>query len=105
MIVESWDVNQAAAYLRCRPEHVRRLAAAGSIPARKPGKHWVFDPESLQSYVRGEWRSTNVVAGAVGGLDSTWAAGMFDAAPARPTGRRPKSTSRRFEIVSGGKQG
>lgn len=57
-VFDTWDVDEAARFLQCNADTVRRLAAAGSIPARKPGRRWIFDPDQLRAYVRGEWHST-----------------------------------------------
>lgn len=48
---ESWGVAEAATYLRRNYDTVRRLAAAGKIPARKLGKGWLFDAEQLRAWV------------------------------------------------------
>lgn len=41
----------AAALLGYHPEHVRRLARQGRIPALKVGA-WVFDPDELRAWQR-----------------------------------------------------
>jgi excisionase family DNA binding protein len=94
---------EAAKKLHCNADTVRRLAAAGNIPARKVGRRWLFEPEQLRAFVRGEWHSTNDRPADPGGLDSQYAVSLFDAAPALRTGSRPKNTRRPFALVSGDK--
>jgi excisionase family DNA binding protein len=94
---------EAAKKLRCNADTVRRLAAAGNIPARKVGRRWLFEPQQLRAFVRGEWHSTNDRPAVPGGLDSQYAVALFAEAPARETGSRLKNTKARFGIVSGGK--
>ncbi|MGH8218653.1 MAG: helix-turn-helix domain-containing protein [Steroidobacteraceae bacterium] len=97
-------VGEAAKILRCNLDTVRRLAACGKIPARKLGKRWLFDPEQLRAYVRGEWQSSGEIRPmAPGGSDSELAARLFAEAPTPRSERRPKSTSRAFAIVTGGR--
>jgi excisionase family DNA binding protein len=97
-------VEQAAKELHANVDTVRRKAAEGSIPARKFGRRWLFDPEQLRQYVRGEWRSTNEAPAVPGGLDSQLAVRLFAEAPAPPTKKTPQNTKQPFGIVTGGKQ-
>jgi hypothetical protein len=50
--VISLDLKQAAAFLRCHPEELRRRAKAGIVPGAKVGRAWVFLEEDLAAYVR-----------------------------------------------------
>lgn len=97
------SADEAAAVLRCNADTVRRLAASGTIPGRKLGRRWLFDPDQLRAYVRGEWHSSSERPAGRGGLDSQYAVALFDA-PATPrTAPSPKSTKRPFDCDSGGK--
>jgi excisionase family DNA binding protein len=50
-------VIEAAQYLRLNPRTVSNKAKDGSIPARKVGGHWRFDPEDLRIYDESQQRS------------------------------------------------
>ncbi|MBA4285802.1 MAG: DNA-binding protein [Xanthomonadaceae bacterium] len=50
-------LSEAAAYLHLSPVVVRRRAAAGVIPAAKPGKAWVFLEDDLAAYLRALYRA------------------------------------------------
>ena len=41
------SAEDAARALQCTPDTARRLAAAGTIPGRKLGRRWLFDPDQL----------------------------------------------------------
>jgi excisionase family DNA binding protein len=45
-------LQEAAAFLRCHPEELRRRAKAGLIPGAKVGRAWVFLEDDLAAYVR-----------------------------------------------------
>jgi len=45
-------LQQAATFLRCHPEELRRRAKAGVVPGAKVGRAWVFLEEDLAAYVR-----------------------------------------------------
>src|SRR5581483_1452727 len=42
----------AAAFLHCHPEELRKRAKAGLIPGAKVGRAWVFLEEDLASHLR-----------------------------------------------------
>ncbi len=46
------DLKQGAAFLKLHPEELRRRAKAGSIPAAKVGRAWVFLEDDLAEYLR-----------------------------------------------------
>jgi hypothetical protein len=50
--METLGLRDAAAFLRCHPEELRRRAKAGVIPGAKIGRSWVFVVEDLACYVR-----------------------------------------------------
>jgi excisionase family DNA binding protein len=50
--VETLSLQQAASFLRCHPEELRRRAKAGLIPGAKVGRAWVFLEEDLAGYLR-----------------------------------------------------
>lgn len=45
------DVKQAAEILRCRPDWLRRAAAAGDVPSRKIGRTRLFAETDLEEYL------------------------------------------------------
>jgi excisionase family DNA binding protein len=51
----SFDINEAADFLKIHHESLRRLAVKGEVPARKVGKRWVFIREHLADYVSGRY--------------------------------------------------
>lgn len=48
----SLNLIEAAAFLRCHPEELRRRAKLGHIPGAKVGRSWVFLEEDLVAYLR-----------------------------------------------------
>lgn len=55
--MEDWITTTEAAQLSgYDPEHVRRLARAGKIKARKWGRDWMIDGKSLLEYRKREGR-------------------------------------------------
>jgi len=48
----TYDLQEAAQYLRMSPEILRQKAKAGVIKAAKPGKCWVFLESALVDYLR-----------------------------------------------------
>ncbi|MGH9806834.1 MAG: helix-turn-helix domain-containing protein [Terriglobia bacterium] len=50
--METFGLQQAANFLRCHPEELRRRAKAGLIPGAKVGRAWVFLEEDLAAYLR-----------------------------------------------------
>jgi excisionase family DNA binding protein len=97
-------VEEAAPLLHTTPDTVRRKAAAGSIPGRKVGRRWLFDPDQLKSFVRGEWQSTSERPGVPGGLDSQYAVSLFAEAQEQPTAKRPKNSKQPSGTATGGKR-
>jgi len=45
-------LKDAAAFLHCHPEELRRRAKLGTIPGAKVGRAWVFLEDDLASYLR-----------------------------------------------------
>lgn len=45
------DLNQAADLCKCSTRLLRRLATAGTIPATKVGRKWVFPTRLLQEWI------------------------------------------------------
>ncbi|WP_218814174.1 helix-turn-helix domain-containing protein [Rickettsiella endosymbiont of Dermanyssus gallinae] len=50
--MKTFDLEEAAQFLKMNPEGLRRLVANGKIPAAKPGKRWCFLEEDLANYIR-----------------------------------------------------
>jgi len=97
-------VDEAAEKLHMTVDTVRRFAATDRIPARKVGRRWLFHPELLDKYMRGEWRSTNEVPAGLGGLDSQLAVRLFVEAADQRIESSPSNTKRRSARVISGKK-
>src|SRR5438034_551946 len=50
--MRTFGLQEAAAFLRCHPEELRRRAKAGHIPGAKVGRAWVFLEQDLADYLR-----------------------------------------------------
>lgn len=48
---EIMRVSDAAEFLQCTEEHVRRLARRAELPARKIGSEWRFSRRQLLAYI------------------------------------------------------
>jgi len=46
------DLKEAAIFLRCHPEELRRRAKAGLVPGAKFARCWVFLEDDLATYLR-----------------------------------------------------
>jgi excisionase family DNA binding protein len=97
-------VEEAAPLLHTTPDTVRRKAAAGSIPGRKVGRRWLFDPDQLKSFVRGEWQSTSERPGVPGGYDSQLAVRLFEEAPKLSTEQKQRNSKPRSASATGDKR-
>lgn len=47
MAAELWTVKDVADYTGYNPGSIRRRAREGTIPCRKWGGRWAFDPEQI----------------------------------------------------------
>lgn len=50
--MKTFNLEEAAQFLKMNPEGLRRLAASKKLPAAKPGKCWCFLEEDLVNYLR-----------------------------------------------------
>src|SRR5258708_12472331 len=50
--MRTFGLKEAAAFLRCPPEELRRRTKAGLVPGAKVGRAWVFLEEDLAAYLR-----------------------------------------------------
>ena len=50
--MRTFSLSEAAAFLRCHPEELRRRTKLGQIPGAKVGRAWVFLEDDLADYVR-----------------------------------------------------
>jgi len=55
------DLEQAASFLNCNKETVRRLASAKKIPAGKIGRKWIFIQSDLENHIRTQYSNTESV--------------------------------------------
>ena len=52
--MRTFNVQEAADFLKISDQTLRIMAQAGSIPAAKVRRSWVFTDEGLESYLREE---------------------------------------------------
>jgi hypothetical protein len=50
--MKTLGLNEAAAFLRCHPEELRRRTRAGVVPGAKVGRAWVFLEDDLAHFLR-----------------------------------------------------
>lgn len=50
--MKTFDLKEAAIFLKMTPEGLRTKAANGEIPGAKPGKRWCFREDDLAEYLR-----------------------------------------------------
>jgi excisionase family DNA binding protein len=55
--MQTFDIQEAAAFLKIHPVTLYRMAARGEIPAARPGKKWVFLDVDLADWLRAKYRS------------------------------------------------
>ena len=55
--MQTFDIQEAAAFLKLHPVTLYRMAARGEIPAARPGKKWVFLDVDLADWLRAKYRS------------------------------------------------
>ena len=63
-IPEMWTYDEAARYLRIRPDSLRRKVMLGQVPAHRPfGKRGrvLFDPDELREFIRNSAVPTTIV--------------------------------------------
>lgn len=53
--MKTFDLKQAAAFLRCHPQELRARAKAGKIPGARIGRAWVFLEEDLAEHIRSRY--------------------------------------------------
>lgn len=56
--MQTFDLKEAAAFLKMHPEEVRRRAKLGKVPGAKTGKSWIFLEDDLVEYVRSLYATT-----------------------------------------------
>ena len=53
--MQTFSIEEAAAFLKVHPVTLTRMAARGEIPAAKPGKQWVFLDVDLADWLRAKY--------------------------------------------------
>lgn len=53
--MKSYDINEAALFLKMSPEGVRRKVYNGEIRASKPGKRWCISEDDLADYYQSKY--------------------------------------------------
>jgi excisionase family DNA binding protein len=61
MQTKTLTLLQAAKFLNCNSETVRRLAQANKIPSAKLGRKWVFIEQDLAQYIRNQYSNPESV--------------------------------------------
>jgi excisionase family DNA binding protein len=56
--MKTFDILEAADFLKMHPQTLRKRAAAREIPSAKPGKHWVFIDTDLAEWLRSQYHAT-----------------------------------------------
>lgn len=102
------DVLQAARFLHLHPATLREKARRGEVPAAKIGKQWIFLQVDLEAYVRSQYaprmsqgeskeksgcHSTDAKTHPIGGSNSKYWEGKYNAALAQATKPKPRSTT------------
>ncbi|WP_373017588.1 helix-turn-helix domain-containing protein [Thiomicrorhabdus sp.] len=57
--------EEAAAFLQMNKTVLMRKAKRGEIPARKPGKRWIFVEEYLREWLKGDYSTMRQVSNSV----------------------------------------
>jgi excisionase family DNA binding protein len=96
--METLDLKGAAVVLHLHPETVRELAQAGTIPAAKIGRAWVFVKEDLiefirRSYPKCKMKTASTSEVALGGLESTGTVRRLDDLLGRKTKPKPRNST------------
>ena len=86
----TYDIPQAAEYLKLHPQTVLERVRAGKIKAFKPGRRWVFLLSDLEAYLKG-CQSTK--EGRLGGSNSRSGVGELENLLGLPKGKRRRSTT------------
>lgn len=53
--MKTFNLKEAAEFLKMHPETVRYRTKAGDLPGAKPGKNWVFLEEDLVEWIRNQY--------------------------------------------------
>jgi len=95
----------AAAFLHMSPNTLRKRAAAGRVPAYKPGKSWVFLLDELVSHLKASRPCHSIVAPTLRttGLGFSSTDARCASALAQRIAARRKSLKRRREATLGDK--
>lgn len=90
--MRTFNLDEAAAFLKISPDTMQLLARSGSVPGAKIGKCWIFFDEALESYLRNEVTAQTVERRRRQGLtvdDSALTSPTVPTAFARSMRRRP----------------
>ena len=72
--MKTFDLKEAAEFLKMTPEGLRRKVASGEIPGAKPGKRWCFREDDLAEYLRSLYSNAAKTSWGVVGTErrTTW---------------------------------
>ncbi|MBA2711015.1 MAG: helix-turn-helix domain-containing protein [Tatlockia sp.] len=68
----TFNILEAAKYLKAHKETVRRMAACGQLPVVKIGRCWCFIEEDLVMYIRSQYAESVTSQGAVKRSKQQW---------------------------------
>src|SRR3990167_10308592 len=72
MIMQTFNIIQAAQFLGAHKETVRRLAASGKIPGARIGRSWRFIEQDLVIYMRSKYANVVTSQGAINRRNKQW---------------------------------
>jgi hypothetical protein len=98
-------LSSAAAFLHMSPNTLRKRAAAGRVPAYKPGKSWVFLLDELVSHLKASRPCHSIAAPTlrITGLGFSSTDARCASALAQKIAAQRKSLKRRRETTLGAK--
>ena len=100
------DIAEAAQFLKCSEDTMRKLVTSGDIPAAKVGRAWVFLDIDLAAWLRTQYKPKieakkchSTYAGQSGGLMSQSTDSELGNLLGRPTSEKRKKSTTRLSIV------
>lgn len=66
MTAPTFDLDEAAAFLKLHPKTLQARAKAGTIPGAKLGRRWVFLAADLEKFIREQYACLSTESGGSG---------------------------------------
>jgi len=97
--MQTFNLDEAAAFLRIHPHTLEAKARAGEVPGAKVGKCWVFIDDDLADHIRSRYQGVDereekchsTSAAISFGANGRSAAKELEKRLARPTGKRHRN--------------